>query len=151
MPLSPDSLQQVIKALSKRLLKEENLLIRLEAAKSLGLLSSEKAIPILCQALEVEKDVDVIKAIMDAIVVINNKSYSPMSDSKYTFINPQNVQINEKGDGSINNYASPQNIAAAQEIQKLIQQLQQEYPTVAEGILVEEELVKKDPLDISTV
>ncbi|MGK7930740.1 MAG: hypothetical protein AB4041_04825 [Microcystaceae cyanobacterium] len=43
MPLSSQYLQQAIQALSKRLLEEENPLIRLEAAKSLGLLHSETA------------------------------------------------------------------------------------------------------------
>jgi len=75
---------------------------------------------------------------MDAIVLIHNlTSETPMSEnpqgSKYNIVQPQNVQIIEQGDGIIHNYATPQNLAeAAQEIQQLISQLTQTYPTNTE-------------------
>ncbi len=51
MALSPKFLRIAINALSKKLLEFPDAQIRIKAAKSLADLSSEKAIPALCQAL----------------------------------------------------------------------------------------------------
>jgi hypothetical protein len=60
-------------------------------------------------------------------------SETPQS-SKYNIVQPQNVQIVEQGDGIIHNYATPQNLTeAAQEIQQLLTQLSQTYPTNTEA------------------
>jgi hypothetical protein len=75
---------------------------------------------------------------MDAMIAINRSTpQSVMSETsqsnKYNIVQPQNVQIIEQGDGIIHNYATPQNLAeAAQEIQQLISQLTQTYPTNTE-------------------
>jgi len=137
MALKPDNLQLVIEAFSKRL-KHSDAQMRKQAAESFGKMGNESIIPLLCQALEAENDLDVQSSIMDAIVLINNlTSETPMSEntqgSKYNIVQPQNVQIIEQGDGIIHNYATPQNLAeAAQEIQQLISQLTQTYPTNTE-------------------
>ena len=137
MALKPDNLQLVIEAFSKRL-KHSDAQMRIKAAQCLGKMGDESIIPLLCQALEAENDLDVQSSIMDAIVLINNlTSETPMSEntqgSKYNIVQPQNVQIIEQGDGIIHNYATPQNLAeAAQEIQQLISQLTQTYPTNTE-------------------
>ena len=137
MALKPDYLQLVIEAFSKRL-KHSDAQMRIKAAQCLGKMGDESIIPLLCQALEAENDLAVQFSIMDAIVLINNlTSETPMSEntqgSKYNIVQPQNVQIIEQGDGIIHNYATPQNLAeAAQEIQQLISQLTQTYPTNTE-------------------
>jgi hypothetical protein len=137
MAISPDNLQLVIKAYSK-MLKHSDAQMRIKAAQCLGKMGNESIIPLLCQALEAENDLAVQFSIMDAIVLINNlTSETPMSEntqgSKYNIVQPQNVQIIEQGDGIIHNYATPQNLAeAAQEIQQLISQLTQTYPTNTE-------------------
>ena len=137
MALKPDYLQLVIEAFSKRL-KHSDAQMRIKAAQCLGKMGDESIIPLLCQALEAENDLDVQSSIMDAIVLIHNlTSETPMSEntqgSKYNIVQPQNVQIIEQGDGIIHNYATPQNLAeAAQEIQQLISQLTQTYPTNTE-------------------
>lgn len=137
MALKPDNLQRVIEAFSKKL-KHSNAQMRKKAAECFGKMGNESIIPLLCQALEAENDLDVQSSIMDAIVLINNlTSETPMSEntqgSKYNIVQPQNVQIIEQGDGIIHNYATPQNLAeAAQEIQQLISQLTQTYPTNTE-------------------
>ncbi|MCZ8104157.1 MAG: HEAT repeat domain-containing protein [Microcystis aeruginosa Ma_OC_H_19870700_S124] len=137
MALKPDYLQLVIEAFSKRL-KHSDAQMRIKAAQCLGKMGDESIIPLLCQALEAENDLAVQFSIMDAIVLINNlTSETPMSEntqgSKYNIVQPQNVQIIEQGDGIIHNYATPQNLAeAAQEIQQLISQITQTYPTNTE-------------------
>ena len=140
MAISPDNLQLVIKAYSK-MLKHSDAQMRIKAAQCLGKMGDESIIPLLCQALEAENDLAVqfsIMDAMDAIVLIHNlTSETPMSEntqgSKYNIVQPQNVQIIEQGDGIIHNYATPQNLAeAAQEIQQLISQLTQTYPTNTE-------------------
>jgi hypothetical protein len=137
MALKPDNLQLVIEAFSKRL-KHSDAQMRIKAAQCLGKMGDESIIPLLCQALEAENDLDVQSSVMDAIVLIHNlTSETPMSEntqgSKYNIVQPQNVQIIEQGDGIIHNYATPQNLAeAAQEIQQLISQLTQTYPTNTE-------------------
>ncbi|MBD2622482.1 HEAT repeat domain-containing protein [Microcystis flos-aquae FACHB-1344] len=137
MALKPDYLQLVIEAFSKRL-KHSDAQMRIKAAQCLGKMGDESIIPLLCQALEAENDLAVQFSIMDAIVLIDNlTSETPMSEntqgSKYNIVQPQNVQIIEQGDGIIHNYATPQNLAeAAQEIQQLISQLAQTYPTNTE-------------------
>ncbi|MFM7876231.1 MAG: HEAT repeat domain-containing protein [Microcystis panniformis] len=137
MTLNPEYLRIVIETFSKRL-KHPNAQMRMKAAQCLGNIGNESIIPLLCQALEAENDLDVQSSIMDAIVLINNlTSETPMSEntqgSKYNIVQPQNVQIIEQGDGIIHNYATPQNLAeAAQEIQQLISQLTQTYPTNTE-------------------
>jgi len=137
MALKPDYLQLVIEAFSKRL-KHSDAQMRIKAAQCLGKMGDESIIPLLCQALEAENDLAVQFSIMDAIVLIDNlTSETPMSEntqgSKYNIVQPQNVQIIEQGDGIIHNYATPQNLAeAAQEIQQLISQLTQTYPTNTE-------------------
>ena len=137
MALKPDNLQLVIEAFSKRL-KHPDAQMRKKAAESFGKMGDESIIPLLCQALEAENDLDVQSSVMDAIVLIHNlTSETPMSEntqgSKYNIVQPQNVQIIEQGDGIIHNYATPQNLAeAAQEIQQLISQLTQTYPTNTE-------------------
>ena len=137
MALKPDNLQLVIKAYSK-MLKHSDAQMRIKAAQCLGKMGNESIIPLLCQALEAENDLDVQSSIMDAIVLINNlTSETPMSEntqgSKYNIVQPQNVQIIEQGDGIIHNYATPQNLAeAAQEIQQLISQITQTYSTNTE-------------------
>ena len=137
MSLKPDNLQLVIEAFSK-MLKHSDAQMRIKAAQCLGKMGNESIIPLLCQALEAENDLAVQFSIMDAIVLINNlTSETPMSEntqgSKYNIVQPQNVQIIEQGDGIIHNYATPQNLAeAAQEIQQLISQLTQTYPTNTE-------------------
>lgn len=60
MPLSAESLDLIIQTLAKRLFADTNPLIRVKAAQSLAKLNSEKVIPLLCQALELEKDADVV-------------------------------------------------------------------------------------------
>ena len=137
MALKPENLQLVIEAFSKRL-KHSDAQMRIKAAQCLGKMGDESIIPLLCQALEAENDLAVQFSIMDAIVLIDNlTSETPMSEntqgSKYNIVQPQNVQIIEQGDGIIHNYATPQNLAeAAQEIQQLISQLTQTYPTNTE-------------------
>ena len=137
MALKPDYLQIVIEVFSKRL-QHPNVQMRIKAAQCLRNIGNESIIPLLCQALEEENNLDVKFSIMDAIVLINNlTSETPMSEnpqgSKYNIVQPQNVQIIEQGDGIIHNYATPQNLAeAAQEIQQLISQLTQTYPTNTE-------------------
>jgi hypothetical protein len=101
-------------------------------------IGNESIIPFLCQALEEESNLDVQFCIMDAMIAINRSTpQSVMSETsqsnKYNIVQPQNVQIIEQGDGIIHNYATPQNLAeAAQEIQQLISQLTQTYPTNTE-------------------
>jgi hypothetical protein len=140
MALKPDYLQIVIEVFSKRL-QHPNVQMRIKAAQCLGNIGNESIIPLLCQALEEENNLAVqfsIMDAMDAIVLIHNlTSETPMSEnpqgSKYNIVQPQNVQIIEQGDGIIHNYATPQNLAeAAQEIQQLISQLTQTYPTNTE-------------------
>jgi hypothetical protein len=137
MALKPDNLQLVIEAFSKKL-KHSDAQMRKKAAECFGKMGNESIIPLLCQALEAENDLDVQSSIMDAIVLINNlTSETPMSEntqgSKYNIVQPQNVQIIEQGDGIIHNYATPQNLAeAAQEIQQLISQITQTYSTNTE-------------------
>jgi hypothetical protein len=137
MVLKPDYLQIVIEVFSKRL-KHPNAQMRMKAAQCLGNIGNESIIPLLCQALEAESNLDVQFCIMDAIVLINNlTSETSMPEnpqgSKYNIVQPQNVQIIEQGDGIIHNYATPQNLAeAAQEIQQLLAQLSQTYPANTE-------------------
>lgn len=137
MTLNSDYLRIVIETFSKRL-KHPNAQMRMKAAQCLGNIGNESIIPLLCQALEEESNLDVQFCIMDAIIAINNStSQSAMSEtpqgSKYNIVQPQNVQIVEQGDGIIHNYATPQNLTeAAQEIQQLLAQLSQTYPTNTE-------------------
>jgi hypothetical protein len=76
---------------------------------------------------------------MDDILAISNlppSSAMPETppSSKYNIVQPQTVQIIEQGDGIIHHYATPQNLAeAAQEIQQLLAQLSQAYPTNTEA------------------
>lgn len=138
MALNPDYLQIVIEVFSKRL-KHPNAQMRIKAAQCLGNIGNESIIPLLCEALEEENNLDVQFCIMDAIVLISNlTSEAPMSEtnqgSKYNIVQPQNVQIVEQGDAIIHNYANPQNLTeAAQEIQQLLTQLSQAYPTNTEA------------------
>ena len=138
MAISPDNLQLVIKAYSK-MLKHSDAQMRIKAAQCLGKMGNESIIPLLCQALEAENDLDVQSSIMDAIVLINNlTSETPMSEtSKYDLrgANIANFADTVQGDQKAvqHNYATPQNLAeAAQEIQQLISQLTQTYPTNTE-------------------
>lgn len=137
MTLNSDYLRIVIETFSKRL-KHSNAQMRMKAAQCLGNIGNESIIPLLCQALEEESNLDVQFCIMDAIIAINNStSQSAMSEtpqgSKYNIVQPKNVQIVEQGDGIIHNYATPQNLTeAAQEIQQLLAQLSQTYPTNTE-------------------
>lgn len=120
MSLSPHDLDLIVNTLSNKFL-EETLLIRQEIIETMGKLGSEKAIPFLCEILKTEKDYSLLCAIMEAMINIkNHRRDFPMSDSqpKYIFNSPQNVQINEQGDGNIHNYAPSQNLVdAAKEIQ----------------------------------
>ncbi|MFM8305800.1 MAG: HEAT repeat domain-containing protein [Microcystis aeruginosa] len=137
MTLNPEYLRIVIETFSKRL-KHPNAQMRMKAAQCLGNIGNESIIPFLCQALEEESNLDVQFCIMDAMIAINRSTpQSVMSETsqsnKYNIVQPQNVQIIEQGDGIIHNYATPQNLAeAAQEIQQLISQLTQTYPTNTE-------------------
>jgi len=137
MTLNSDYLRIVIETFSKRL-KHPNAQMRMKAAQCLGNIGNESIIPLLCQALEEESNLDVQFCIMDAIIAINNStSQSAMSEtpqgSKYNIVQPENVQIVEQGDGIIHNYATPQNLTeAAQQIQQLLAQLSQTYPTNTE-------------------
>jgi hypothetical protein len=137
MTLNSDYLRIVIETFSKRL-KHPNAQMRMKATQCLGNIGNESIIPLLCQALEEESNLDVQFCIMDAIIASNNStSQSAMSEtpqgSKYNIVQPQNVQIVEQGDGIIHNYATPQNLTeAAQEIQQLLTQLSQTYPTNTE-------------------
>jgi hypothetical protein len=138
MALKPDYLQIVIEVFSKRL-KHPNVQMRIKAAQCLGNIGNESIIPLLCQALEEENNLDVQFSIMDAIVLIGKlTSEVAMAEtpqgSKYNIVQPQNVQIIEQGDGIIHNYATPQNLAeSAQEIQQLLAQLAQTYPPNTEA------------------
>jgi hypothetical protein len=139
MKLSTESLDLIIRTLAKRLFTDNNPSIRIKAAQSLAKLATEKAIPTLCQALEIEADLNVSFAIMDAIILISNlQSSNPMSEtSKYDLrgANIANFADTVQGDQKAvqHNYATPQNLAeAAQEIQQLISQLTQTYPTNTE-------------------
>jgi len=139
MKLSTESLDLIIRTLAKRLFTDKNSIIRIKAAQSLAKLATEKAIPTLCQALEIEADLNVSFAIMDAIILISNlQSSNPMSEtSKYDLrgANIANFADTVQGDQKAvqHNYATPQNLAeAAQEIQQLISQLTQTYPTNTE-------------------
>ncbi|WP_287735287.1 HEAT repeat domain-containing protein [Microcystis sp. M113S1] len=139
MKLSTESLDLIIRTLAKRLFTDKNSIIRIKAAQSLAKLATEKAIPTLCQALEIEADLNVSFAIMDAIIIISNlQSSNLMSEtSKYDLrgANIANFADTVQGDQKAvqHNYATPQNLAeAAQEIQQLISQLTQTYPTNTE-------------------
>ena len=138
MALNPEYLQIVLETFSKRL-KHPNAQMRRKAAQCLGNMGSESVIPFLCQSLDEESDIDVQFCIMDAILAISNlppSSAMPETppSSKYNIVQPQNVQIIEQGDGIIHHYATPQNLAeAAQEIQQLLAQLSQTYPTNIEA------------------
>ncbi|MEA5532626.1 HEAT repeat domain-containing protein [Crocosphaera sp. XPORK-15E] len=138
MALSSKNLKIAIKALAKQI-KNVNVKIRLKAAKSLGELGSEEAIFYINKALGKETDFDVIVCLIDAIIPINNLPHNQtMSETpqgnKYNIVQPQNVQIVEQGGGIIHNYATQQNLTeAAQEIQKLLTQLSQTYPTNTEA------------------
>ncbi|CCI00763.1 HEAT repeat domain-containing protein [Microcystis aeruginosa] len=82
MKLSTESLDLIIITLAKRLFTDKNPSIRIKAAQSLAKLATEKAIPTLCQALEIEAYLNVSFAIMDAIIIISNlQSFNPMSET----------------------------------------------------------------------
>jgi len=131
MALSKKYLEMAINACVEKLVDSDPQ-IRAEAAKTLGRLGSEEAIPFLRQSLENEEIKDVIFAIMNAFTVIHNSgSNQPMPENpKYNFPNAQNIQIVEKtggGDVIAHNYASPLNLAeATTEIENSLDQLAQE-------------------------
>jgi hypothetical protein len=140
MTLSTESLDLIIRTLAKRLFIDKNPIIRIKAAQSLAKLATEKVIPTLCQALEMEADLKVNFAIMDAIILINDlKSSNLMSETpKYDLrgANIANFADTVQGDQKAvqHNYATPQNLAeSAQEIQQLLSQLAQTYPTNTEA------------------
>jgi hypothetical protein len=131
MTLSKKYLKMAINACVEKLADSDSQ-IRAGAAKTLGELGSEEAIPFLCQSLENEKTKDVILEIINAFTVIHNSgSNQPMPENpKYNFPNAQNIQIVEKtggGDIIAHNYASPPNLAeATTEIENSLDQLAQE-------------------------
>jgi hypothetical protein len=140
MTLSTESLDLIIRTLAKRLFIDKNSIIRIKAAQSLAKLATEKVIPTLCQALEMEADLKVSFAIMDAIIIINDlKSSTPMSETpKYDLrgANIANFADTVQGDQKAvqHNYATPKNLAeSAQEIQQLLSQLAQTYPPNTEA------------------
>jgi hypothetical protein len=140
MTLSTESLDLIIRTLAKRLFIDKNSIIRIKAAQSLAKLATEKVITTLCQALEMEADLKVSFAIMDAIILINDlKSSNPISETpKYDLrgANIANFADTVQGDQKAvqHNYATPQNLAeSAQEIQQLLSQLAQTYPTNTEA------------------
>lgn len=139
MALNKENLERAINACVQKLADSDSQ-IRAGAAKTLGELGSEEAIPFLCQSLENEKTKDVIFAIMNAFTVIHNSgSNQPMPENpKYNFPNVQNIQIVEQTDGGdviAHNYASPQNLAeGATEIQNLLDQLAETKPLTSQVI-----------------
>jgi hypothetical protein len=143
MALSKKYLEMAINACVEKL-ADSAPQVRAKAAKSLGELGSEEAIPFLCQSLENEQTKDVILEIINAFTVIHNSGFNQsMSENpKYNFPNAQNVQIVEQTDGGdviAHNYASPQNLAkAATEIQNLLDKLAQEQPLTSQ--IVQQEI-----------
>ena len=139
MALSKKYLEMAINACVEKL-SDSDPQVRAKAAKSLGELGSEEAIPFLCQFLENEKTKNVILEIINAFTVIHNSgSNQPMPENpKYNFPNAQNVQIVEQTDGGdviAHNYASPQNLTeAATEIQNLLDQLAETKPLTSQVI-----------------
>ena len=141
MTLSAESLDLILQTLTTRLFTDSNSIIRIKAAQALAKLASEKAIPPLCQALDSEDNLDVASEIMDAIIILskNLTSLSTMSETpKYDLrgANIGNFAETVQGDQKViqHNYATPQNLAeAAQEIQQLLAQLSQTYPTHTEA------------------
>jgi hypothetical protein len=139
MALSKKYLEMAINACVEKL-ADSDPQIRAEAAKTLGRLGSEEAIPFLRQSLGTETRKDVIFEIMNAFTVIHNSgSNQPMSENpKYHFPNAQNVQIVEQTDGGdviAHNYASQQNLVeAATEIQNLLDQLAETKPLTSQAI-----------------
>lgn len=139
MALSKKYLEMAINACVEKL-TDADPQIRAEAAKSLGKLGSEEAIPFLCQFLENEKTKDVILEIINAFTVIHNSGSNQLmpENPKYNFPNAQNVQIVEQTDGGdviAHNYASPQTLAeAATEIQNLLDQLAETKPLTSQVI-----------------
>ena len=141
MTLSSESLDLILQTLTTRLFTDSNSIIRIKAAQSLAKLASEKAIPPLCQALDSEDNLDVASEIMDAIIILskNLTSLSTMSKTpKYDLrgANIGNFAETVQGDQKTvqHNYATPQNLAqSAQEIQQLLAQLSQTYPTNTEA------------------
>lgn len=140
MALSTESLDLIIQTLTQRLLTDTNPLIRAKAAQSLAQLGSEKVVPVLCQALELESEPNVAFQIMDAILLVNKiNSPETMSETpKYDFrgANIGNFAETVQGDQKTvqHNYAQTQNLTeAAQEIQQLLTQLSLNYPTQTEA------------------
>lgn len=122
MILSTESLDLIIRTLAKRLFTDKNPSIRIKAAQSLAKLATEKAIPALCQALEIEAnlaDLNVSFAIMDAIILISDlESSNLMSETpKYDLrgANIANFADTVQGDQKAvqHNYAAPQNLTEA--------------------------------------
>ena len=140
MPLSTESLNLIIQTLTKRLFTDTNPLIRAKAAQSLAKLGSEKVVPVLCQALELENNSDVAFQIMDAILLVNkiNSPKTMTETPKYDFrgANIGNFAETVQGDQKSvqHNYAPTQNLTeAAQEIQQLLTQFSLTYPTQTEA------------------
>lgn len=139
MPLSTESLNLIIQTLTQRLLIDTNPLIRAKAAQSLAKLGSEKVVPVLCQALELESNSDVAFQIMDAILLVNtmNSPETMTETPKYDFRGANIGSFAETVQGDQknvqHNYAQIQNLTeAAQEIQQLLTQLSLTYPTQTE-------------------
>lgn len=147
MTIRPEYLLMAVDSLCKLLLTDKNPQIRAKAAESLGKIGSELAIPALCQALQQDQDIDInvrFQAADALVLIVNPKSVKFMSENpKYqnnfnapiSNFNQGDVKIAGDQVGIQHNY-SPENkqtlAEAAKEIQDLLNQLSQTYPTTTD-------------------
>ncbi|UBF28147.1 HEAT repeat domain-containing protein [Kovacikia minuta CCNUW1] len=145
MTIPPEKQQTIVATLCKLLLEAEDPRIRARAARALGRLGNEAATDALCQAASQDVDIQVCLVAIDALVLIAKpellKSMTEPPKNQPSFninqvgnINTGDVTIQGDQVGIQHNYTSEQNLAeAAKEIQQLLEQLAQTYPTATEA------------------
>jgi HEAT repeats len=159
---TPENLRVILETLRQLLQTAEEPRIRARAARSLGKLGMEEAIPALCKAAAQDRDLSVRLSAMDALVWIAKPAWSramtETSKNQPTFNINQVGNINT-GDVSIlqgdqigiqQNYAPAQNFdVLLADYKQLIAELQQKYPTatqeaaIAQAIDIEFQEIKQ--------
>lgn len=93
--MTPENRQVILETLCTLLTNSTDSTIRIRAAQSLGRLSAESSIPLLCQLAVQDQDTDVRLAIMDALVAIaQSQSTNPMPEPSK---NQPTFHINQVG------------------------------------------------------
>lgn len=143
MAITPEQQANIVQLLCQLLLASDNPRIRARAAKSLGRLGVPDAIPTLCRAVVNDSEVQVRLNAMDALVLIAQSNSpatmteTPKNQSTFNIgsvgnLNTGDVTIQGDQIGIQQNYSSsPELQTAIADLQKMLNELKVQHPTVA--------------------